>query len=389
MKRALILIVCLLQLLVAACVSAGHESLSQYARRAHTFIWDRGSEPYVADPDDMFFDWTTPCDLFAPTVPYEQANSAECAECQLEMDNIHSLLNAYQLEEETFNGSFLRARLGNRGSPLFLLAPSAHPVTWVDRFGATTSHDRSDDLHISNILDFLNIVDMTRAKQQSVSNVSETMNLLLGGRYLRRARQTLSETMHRDGYLSDEDWVDAVLSIGLVDASTFLTIAFEDSDTLKHLPIEPQSSYINSALLTAVLALRHRMDVVAEQTLYDAFSAEYELGLAYSGYLEHRFSGSVLMERFRKSWGLFKRYSQLPEGPLLRVVSSNCEQRSQDMAAQLAELVRTKRTDYYLVTLGPVHLHGVLRGLETNRFSYLIITPGLVRHVISDGLSEP
>jgi hypothetical protein len=210
------------------------------------------------------------------------------------------------------------------------------------------------------------------------------MNLLLGGRYLRRARQTLSETMRRDSYLSDEDWAHAVLTMGLVDASTFLAIAFEDSDTLKHFPIEPQRSYINNALLIAVLALRQRMDVVAEQTLYDAFSAEYELGLAYSGYLEHRFSGSTLMERFRKSWGLFKRYSQLPEGPLLRIVSSNCEQRSQDMTAQLAELVRTKRTDYYLVTLGPLHLHGVLRGLETNRFSYLIITPSPVRFVIGE-----
>lgn len=384
MKRALILIVCLTQLLGAACVSVGHESLSQYARRTHTFIWDCGSEPNVADPDDMFFDWTTPCDLFVPTVPYEQATSAECAECQLEIDSIHSLLNAYQLKEETFNGSLLRARLGNRGSPLFVLAPSTHPVTWVDRSRATTSHARSHDLHISNILDFLNIVDMTRAKQQSVSNVSETMNLLLGGRYLRRARQSLSETMRRDSYLSDEDWAHAVLTMGLVDASTFLAIAFEDSDTLKHFPIEPQRSYINNALLIAVLALRQRMDVVAEQTLYDAFSAEYELGLAYSGYLEHRFSGSTLMERFRKSWGLFKRYSQLPEGPLLRIVSSNCEQRSQDMTAQLAELVRTKRTDYYLVTLGPLHLHGVLRGLETNRFSYLIITPSPVRFVIGE-----
>jgi hypothetical protein len=124
---------------------------------------------------------------------------------------------------------------------------------------------------------------MTRAKQQSVSNVSETMNLLLGGRYLRRARQTLSETMRRDSYPSDEDWAHAVLRMGLIDASTFLAIAFEDSDTLKHLPIESQSSYINSAVLTAVLALRQRMDVVAEQTLYDVFSAEYELGLAYSG----------------------------------------------------------------------------------------------------------
>ncbi len=384
MKRALILIVCLPQLFGAACVSAGQESLSHYARRAHTFIWDRGSEPFVADPDDMFFDWTTPCDIYVPTVAYKQANSAKCVECQLEMDRIHSLLNAYQLKEETFNGSLLRARLGDRDSPLFVLAPSPHPDTWIDRSGAPTSHARSRDLHISNILDFLNIVDMTRAKQQSVSNVSETMNLLLGGRYLRRTRQTLSETMRRDSYLSDEDWAHAVLSKGLVDASTFLAIAFEDSDRLKHLPIEPQSSYINSALLTAVLALRHRMDVVAEQTLHDVSSAEYELGLAYSGYLEHRFSGSALMERFRKSWGVFKRFSQLPEGPLLRIVSSNCEQRSQDMIAQLAELVRTKRTDYYLVTLGPLHLHGVLLGLERNRFSYLIIAPSPVRSVIGE-----
>ncbi|MCP4300475.1 MAG: hypothetical protein GY783_07815 [Gammaproteobacteria bacterium] len=384
MKHALILIVCLPQLLGAACVSAGQESLSQYARRAHTFIWDRGSEPYVADPDDMFFDWTTPCDIYVPTVPYEQANSARCAECQLEMDRIHSLLNAYQLNEEIFNGSLLRARLGNRGSPLFVLAPSPHPETWIATSGASTRHGRSRDLHISNILDFLNIVDVARAKQQSVSNVSETMNLLLGGRYLQRTRQTISETMRRDSYLSDEDWVHAVLSTGLVDASTFLAIAFEDSEKLKHLPIEPQSSYINSALLTAVLALRHRMDVVADQTLHDAFSAEYELGLAYSGYLEHRFSGSALMDRFRKSWRLFKRFSQLPEGPLLRTVSSNCEQRSQDMISQLAELVRTKRTDYYLVTLGPLHLHGVLRELETNRFSYLIIAPSPLRSFISE-----
>ncbi len=384
MKRALILIVCLPQLLGAACVSAGHESLSQYARRADTFIWDCGSEPYVADPDDMFFDWTTPCDIYVPTVPYEQANSAECAECQLEIDHIHSLLNAYQLRKETFNGSLLRARLGDRGSPLFVLAPSAHPMTWIDTSGATKSHVRSHDLHISNILDFLSIVDMTRAKQQSVSNVSEMMNLLLGGRYLKRTRQTISETMRRDSYLTDEDWAHAVLRRGLVDASTFLAFAFEDSDTLKHLPIEPQSSYINNALLTATLALRHRMSVVAEQTLYDAFSAEYELWLAYLAYLEHRFSGSTLMERFRKSWELSERYSQLREGPLLRIVSSNCEQRSQDMTAQLAELVRTKRTDYYLVTLGPLHLHGVLRGLETNRFSYLIIAPSPVRSVISE-----
>ncbi len=341
MKRALILIVCLPQLLGAACVSAGQESLSEYARRAHTFIWDQGSEPRLADPDDMFFDWTTPCDIYVPTVPYEQANGAKCAECQLEMDRIDSLLNAYELKKEAFNGSLLRARLGNRGSPLFLLAPSAHPETWIDGSGEPTSHGRSGDLHVSNILDFLNIIDMTREKQQSVSNASETMNLLLGGRYLQRTRRTLSETMHRDSYLSDEDWAYAVLGTGFIDASTFLAIAFEDSDTLKHIPIEPQSSYINSALLTAVLALRHRMDVVAEHTLYDAFSAEYELGLAYSGYLEHRFSGSALMDRFRKSWRLFKRYSQLPEGPLLRNVSSNCEQRSQDMTAQLGELVRT------------------------------------------------
>lgn len=79
-----------------------------------------------------------------------------------------------------------------------------------------------------------------------------------------------------------------------------------------------------------------------------------------------------LMKRLCESWGLFKRYSQLPVEPLRRVVLSTCKLRSQNMAAQLMELVRTKRTDFYSETIGPLHLHGVLAGLEQNRMSYLL-----------------
>jgi hypothetical protein len=384
MNRALIWFLCLTLLVIGQRAYGNPESLSQFAMRQHTFVWDSGSEPFTADPDDIFFDWAVPCEKYVPTVFYQQESGAECLECHLEIARLQSLLNEYQLEKETFNGSLLRARLGDTDSPLFVLAPSVHPLTWLDRLEPTIAYDRFYALYLSNILDFLRIVDLAEERRQSVSNVSEMMNLLVDSSYLKLARQTISATIYRNDYLSDEDWVEAILQKGLVDASTFLVFAFEDSQMQRDLPIEAQDSFINSVLLNTTLALRYRMSVTSEETLYDAFSAEYELGLTYFGSLKHRFSGSLLMEGLRKNWGLFKRYSQLTEESLHQAALSNCEQRSRNMADELMELVRTKRTDYYLVSFGPLHLHGVLMGLEKNRLSYLLIAPSPFRSSMTE-----
>jgi hypothetical protein len=348
------------------------------------FIWDAGSQPYVADADDIFFDWTVPCSTFSPTVSYDQTGGPDCSACAIEFDRIRSLLNRFKLKKDDFNGALLRARLGVSSSPLFVLAPSIHPRPWLDTLRMLGTYERSYALHRSNILDFLQMVDRVQDRQQSVSNVSETLTPLLDSHYLQTSRQAISETIRREDYLSNDEWAHAILQRGPIDASVFLALAFEGSDALTHFPIEPCSSYVNSVLLNTVLAMRQRRGIANDETLYDAFSAEYELGLAYFGGLEHRFSSSAAMEQFRKSWGRFKEYSQLPQPPLLQALSNNCEQRSRNMATQLMNLAATERADYYLVTFGPLHLHGILGGLEKNGYSYLLIAPGGERTVSSE-----
>ena len=375
MQALLLLLVCALSSFGATAALSSPEDLTQFSIRTRMYVWDSGSQPDVADPDDVFFDWTVPCSRFSPTVFYNETSSLDCSACSFELDLVQLVLEEYGLENEKFSGSLVRARLGKTGDPLFVLAPAIHQLPWSAALSLRDIHGRSYVLHQSTILDFLRILDLAEEKGQSVGNISETLNLLLGGQYLESSRKTLAETMNRDDYHSNQDWVRAVLRRGHVDAGVFLAFGFEDTDALRHLPIETVSSYINSVLLNTTLAMRHRMGLAAERTLYDAFLAEYELGLAYYGGLEHRFSSSTAMEHFRKDWSVFKRYSQLLEPPLLQAAMNNCEQRSRNMAAQLMNFAITERSDLFLVTFGPLHLHGILGGLEKNGFSYLLIAP--------------
>ncbi len=359
-------------------VSTGPEApvrLSELSQRAQVFVWDRGTRPGHADNSDVFFDWSSACDVSTSRISLEEARVRACPDCPMQAYRVAAVLARYGLSEDLFNGSLLKAMQGMVGSPLFILAPSVHPGAWAEHLAFPSSRNREGELHLSNILDFMRIVDWANERDERVGNVSEMMNLLLGGSYLARTRAVIQDRYPRSSYESDEAWAHSILQSGIIDASTFLSFVLESGDVVRHMPIETRASYIESAILVAAMAIRHRMAVASTQSLQSALAADYALETAYLAFLDNRFDGSALLGDLRRSWTTFEQHSHLDERQLIDAAAANCEQRSRSMADSLAQLAQLGAADLYLVSFGPLHLHGILRGLEKHRLSYVLLAP--------------